>query len=194
MIYYFPNRPTLVPPDPQNPLDPKPDYINSLEASGKYIAEQKWNGDNVLVYTTGMEFWTRHKTKHRYSPSPQMLAELKKWPKGCILNAELLHYKTKNIKDTLIVHCLMAWKGRYLIGKRWSDSRAILDQAPAGQAVQISPVWKSGFWKLFQEADGATIEGIILKNPTGKLRFSATPISDVSWMLKIRKPSKKAPF
>lgn len=183
-----------MPPDPKDPLDPKPGYITSLEKSGKYIAEQKWNGDNVLVYTTGMEFWNRHKGRHRYNPPPQMVEELKKWPKGSILNAELIHYKTKKHKDTLLVHCVMAWKGRYLIGKTWGDSRALLDQAPGGELVRISPVWQSGFWKLFQAADGSVVEGIVLKNPTGKLKFSATPISDVSWMLKIRKPSKKSPF
>ena len=46
LLYWYPNRPLLIPPDPLDPLNPKPDYLNSLEASGKYVAEQKWNGDN----------------------------------------------------------------------------------------------------------------------------------------------------
>jgi hypothetical protein len=92
----------------------------------------------------------------------------------------------------------MAWDGKYLIGKSWGDSRAILEKCVedglSGPHVKISPVWRSGFWNLFQDADGAIIEGIILKDPTGKLVFSATPPRDVPWMLKIRKPCKKYNF
>lgn len=193
-LYFYPNRPMLVPPDPKNPLQPQPDYINSMEQSGKYVAEQKWNGDNVLLYTSEMEFWNRRKEKHRYVPSEEVREELEKFPKKSILNLELLHYKTKDIKHKLLVHCVMAWKGKLLTGRSWGDSRDILENQEFGDHVVLSPVWKKGFWKLFQEADGKTIEGIILKNPKGKLVFSTTPIKDVSWMRKIRKPSKKYNF
>lgn len=193
-LYYYPNRPILIPPDPKNPLNPQPDYINSLEQSNKYIAEQKWNGDNILLYTSEMEFWNRKKEKHRYVPSEKVKEELQKFPKKSILNLELIHYRTKDIKDKLIVHCIMAWKGNLLNGKTWNDSRKILENQEFGNQVILSPVWKKGFWKLFQKTDGNTIEGIILKNPIGKLVFSTTPIKDVSWMLKIRKPCKKYSF
>jgi hypothetical protein len=93
---------------------------------------------------------------------------------------------------------MMAFKGKYLIGKTWGDSRTLLDEAVSvglsGEHVQISKVWDSGFFDLFQEADGSIIEGIILKDPKGKLVFSATPIKDVPWMLKVRKPCKKYKF
>lgn len=193
-LYYYPNRPTLIPPDPKDPLNPKPDYITCMEKSGKYIAEQKWNGDNTLFYTSEMEFWNRHKEKHRYVPSEEVRDELEKFPKKSILNLELVHYRTKDIKHLLVVHCIMAWKGKLLNGKTWNDSRHILEDQEFGHQVILSPVWKNGFWQLFQEADGTTIEGIILKNPSGKLIFSTTPIKDVSWMLKIRKPCKKYLF
>lgn len=194
MLYYYPNRPILIPPDPENPLNPKPDYINSLEVSGKYIAELKWNGDNVLIYTDTMEFWNRHKEHHNYKLPAEVLKELKKFPKGCIINAELIHNRTKDIKNKLIVHCLMAWKGKILAGKTWKDSREILEDQTYGDHVILSQVWEKGFWKLWQETDGTTIEGIILKKPKGLLQFSTTPIKDVPWMLKIRKPCKKYLF
>lgn len=193
-LYFYPNRPILVPPDPNNPLDPKPEYINSLEQSGKYIAEQKWNGDNTLLYTSEMDFWNRRKEKHRYVPSDEVREELEKFPKQSILNLELVHFKTRSVKHKLIVHCIMAWKGKLLTGRTWGDSRKILEDQEFGTHVILSPAWTKGFWKLFQEADGEIIEGIVLKNPRGKLLFSTTPIKDVSWMLKIRKPSKKYKF
>lgn len=200
MIYYFPNRPTLVPPDPNNPLDPKPDYLNELEQSGKWLAEQKWNGDNSLIHLDSWPpvFWNRHKSRLKYSPSQEVLEELKAWKEwagDAILNAETVDKKTKTIKNLIIIHCVMAFRGNYLFGKTWGDSRKILDEAIeaglSGPQVQVSKVWQSGFWNLFQEADGAIIEGIVLKDPTGNLKFSTTPLNDVSWMRKVRKPSKR---
>jgi hypothetical protein len=58
----------------------------------------------------------------------------------------------------------------------------------------LSRTWKTGFWNLFKRADGKIIEGIVLKNPAGKLVHSTTPIDDVPWMKKIRVPSKKYSF
>jgi hypothetical protein len=185
-IFYYPNRPTLIPPNEA--------YINNLEQSGKYIAEKKWNGDNVQTYTDTMEFWNRKKERHRFIPDEAMKEELSKWPKHAVLNAELMNYRTKEIKNLLIVHCIMVWKGKPLIGKTWGDSRKILEDQPSGTCVQVSKIYQSGFWKLFEAADGTTIEGIILKQPAGKLVYSTTPIDDVSWQLKIRKPCKKYPY
>ena len=190
----------LVPPDPKNPLHPKPDYINSLEASGRFIAEQKWNGDNTLVYTDDLTFWNRHGEKNkRYTPPPEMMKQLKRIPKGGILNLELLHYRIKNLKfkNKLLVHSLLGWEGVPLVGKTWGDARLILENLfktlkfPEESGIILSPVWKKGFWKLFQEADGNVIEGIVLKEPKGKLVISASKIPDVTYMLKIRKPNKK---
>lgn len=198
MLYYYPNRPILIPPDPKDPLNPKPDYINSLEATGRYVAEQKWNGDNALVYTDDMAIWNRQRERHRYVPTAEVKEELDRFPKGSILNSELVHYKTKTVKNLFIVHCLLAWKGALLVGKTWDDSRQILEDFYRSISemthVILSPVWKSGFWKLFQEADGDIIEGIILKDPKGKLVISASKIPDVPWMMKIRKPCKKYKF
>lgn len=176
-------------------IPPDKTYIQTLENSGLWIGERKWNGDNVLIDTNKpTEFWNRYKKRHRFVPSPLMKEELLKWPKNMVINAELMNYRTKDIKDIIIVHCIMVWEGKPLIGKTWGDSRLILDQMHAGQCVQVSQIYQSGFWDLFQAADGTTIEGIILKNPAGKLVFSTTPINDVSWMLKIRKPCKKYLF
>ncbi len=196
-MYYYPNRPILIPPDPNNPMRPKPDYINSLETQGRWIAEQKWNGDNCLVYTGKKpEFWNRYKARLRYQPSEEVFNELKRWPANSVLNVELVHNKTKTVKNLLIVHCVMKWDGEWLFGKTWGDSRKILkkNNKLSGSHVKISPVWKSGFWDLFQQADGSIVEGIIIKDPKGKLLFSATPVKDVPWMRKIRKPSKKYNF
>jgi len=201
MLYYWPNRPILVPPDPDNPLHPKPDYINSLESSKKFIAEQKWNGDNTEIYTDDLSFWNRYHGLHRYAPLPETTKALKLFPKGSIINLELIHYRTKTIKNYLLIHSLLAWKGSVLTGKTWGDARLILEEffqehqeALDGSRLHLSPVWKSGFWKLFKETDGEVIEGIVLKEPKGKLVISASKIPDVTYMLKIRRPSKKYKF
>ena len=195
MIYWFPNRPTLRPVDPRDIINPTSWYMDSLEATGRYVAEKKFNGDNVLIYTDNIrEFWNRHHERHHYVPTTGMLKELAQFPPGSIINGELMHYKFKGSKNLLIVHCIMKWKGELLQGKTWGESRAILDKCDSGECVKISQVYTSGFWDLYQSADGAEIEGIILKDPTAKLVFSTTKIPDVPWMLKFRKKSKKYSF
>ena len=205
MIYYYANRPTLIPPDPYNPLDPSPNYLNELEASGKYIAEQKWNGDNTLLHTgqvnEPMTFWNRHHERLHYQPSPEVMEELVRWKEAAgdaIINLETVHSKTQTVKHLLIVHCIMAWQSEYLIGKTWGQSRAILDacidRGLSGEHVRVSKVWRNGFWDLFQAADGKVHEGIVLKDPNGKLVYSTIILKDVHWMLKVRKPCKKYSF
>ena len=152
MLYYYPNRPSLIPPDPDNPMDPEPDYINGLDRSGKYVAEQKWNGDNTLIHLDTMTFWNRRHEKLHYSPLPEVMEELARWKEvagDAIINCETVHSKTTTIKHTLIVHCVMAWQGEYLIGKTWGESRDILDdcidKGLSGEHVQVSKIWRSGF-------------------------------------------------
>ena len=199
LLYYFPNRPVLIPPDPVDPLHPEPNYINSLQASGKFVGEQKFNGDNVQIYTDDFSIWNRKKERHNYRLPEATKKELKQFPKGCLLNAELMNNHTKTVKDLLILHCVMAWKGKPLLGKTWGDSRDILEglawlpQSELGQTnygchLLLSRTWTTGFWDLFKKADGKIIEGIVLKNPAGKLVHSTTPIDDVPWMKKIRLP------
>jgi hypothetical protein len=60
--------------------------------------------------------------------------------------------------------------------------------------VKLSEVWTCGFWDLYGRADGAIVEGIVLKDPRGVLKFSTTPLADVSFMRKVRKPCKKYSF
>lgn len=194
--YYYPNRPRLIPPDPDNPLDPKPDYLNSLEQSGKYIAELKWNGDNCLIYTgPDPVFWNRHGTRLKYVPSLEVQSGISKLPPDCVLNAELVHNRTKTVKHTLIVHCIMVWKGKPLIGKTWGYSRKLLEGLTVwNSGLQLSEIFQSGFWDIFQTTDGKIHEGLVLKDQSGILQFSTRPIPDVSWMLKVRKPCNKYSF
>jgi hypothetical protein len=179
-IFFYPNRPTLMPPSKE--------LITTLEKSGKYVAEQKWNGDNVLYNTDSQRFWNRHKELHRYLPSPEVKKELDQFPKGCLINAELVNYRTKTIKELIIVHSILVYQGSPLLGKTWDDARKIIEEFKYGEHVTLSKIYTSGFWDLFNKADGAIVEGIILKDPTGRLVFSTTAIKDVNFMKKFRKP------
>lgn len=199
LLYYYPNRPTLIPADAQNPMNPTSTSLDELEKSRRWVAEQKWNGDNALIYTNTdpPTFWNRTHGVLKYKPTSVMLNQLKCIPKNSVVNGELVHSKTKTVKNLLVLHCIMAWDGKLLLGKTWGYSRHLLEGLglpPQGQfndGVVVSRVWKTGFWNLFQAADGKIIEGIVLKDPKGKLVFSTSPVGDVSWMLKVRKPCAK---
>ena len=191
-VYYYPNRPMLMP--------PAKDTLDKLEASGEYIAELKWNGDNTLIYTSTHTWWNRTKEHLQYAPTTPVLTELNNlFPDpGSIINAETVNRCTKNHKNLIIVHCLMAYKNHLLTGQTWGDSRKILETLnfKPNQHVILSKIYTKGFWDLFQstlDMDEA-IDGIILKRLSGKLVFSAKPLKDQPWMLKFRKPSKKYHF
>ena len=204
MLYYSPNRPKLIPADPDNPMNPKPDHLNKLESLNRYVAELKWNGDNTLIYTDTKELWNRHNAKLCYTPSDEVRDEIDRLPKGAIFNAELMHRHTKTVKHLLIIHTVMAYKGRPLLGERWGDARKIIEDLDLpltelgrytyDKHIVLSRTYTSHFWDLYQSADGEIIEGIILKDPKGFLRFSTTPLADVPWMLKVRKACKKYSF
>jgi ATP-dependent DNA ligase len=194
MLFYYPNRPVLVPPDPKNPLAPESWYLDSLEAEG-WIGELKWNGDNTLLHTDDWSLWNRRGEPLSYKPTEEIWDELKSiFPPNSIINFETVDRHTKTIKNLLIVHCIMAWKGNLLLGKTWGDSRRILEKLKWGRHVVLSETFKDNFWKRFQDTDGATHEGLVLKKPDGKLKFSTTPIANVPWMRKVRKPCKKYNF
>jgi hypothetical protein len=193
-------------------MNPKPDYLNSLEGTGKYVGEFKWNGDNTTVHTNDLSFWNREGKRLCYTPHPAMIEELKRFPKRCRLNGELMHRHTKNVKDLFILHCVMEWENELLLGKQWGDSRNILEglvwlprtvetQLKYDRHVLLAQVHKPNdacncFWNMFQAACACdeSIEGIVLKDPTGELKFSTQSFDSVPWMLKIRKPSKKYSF
>lgn len=186
-MYYYPFRPILIPPDKG--------YILSLEQSGLWIAEQKWNGDNTTIYTgTIPEFWNRKKERLRYTPIPEVITELSKFPDMTTLNAETVHYHTKTIKNLIIVHCTYVWKGQPLFGKTWQYSRDLLETQTYETHVVLSKIHTRNFWDLYQDADGSIIEGIVLKRKNGIFNLSTRPISDIPWMLKVRKPSAKYLF
>lgn len=189
MIYYYPNRPLL--------YTPKKDTVDNLENNG-YIAELKWNGDNLILDTSTGTIWNRFKKKYnRYRPSPQVLKEAKIFPKDSLINFELMHFHTPDIKDRWIVHCVMAWKGEYLIGESWAKSRQLLaeilpepsDLQNIKEHVVLSPIYHEGFWDILTQADGKVIEGIVCKDPAGKLVFNTTKSINVPWMIKFRESS-----
>ena len=216
IIYYYPNRPKLIPADSLNPMNPSSAVLDALEASGKYVAEQKWNGDNCYVYKDGagkIELWNRHKARLQRTLSEGMREELKALKNNSILNAEYIGGKTINVKGLLIAHCIMMWDGSILLGKTWGDSRSILtSNFQSGEHLVVSALFREGFWKLFQtrkglihavngellrtveDKDSVLIEGVVLKDPTGKLVFSTKPVADVPFMLKIRHPSGRHNF
>jgi len=185
-MFYYPNRPILMPPDKQT--------IQNLEDSGSYIAEQKFNGDNITYKTSEKEFWNRDNTKSRYRATPEVQKELNKFPKHSDINLELMHYHEKTLKNILIVHCIMVLEGHTLLGKTYEDSRKIIESFKYGEHVKLSIIYRKNFWNLFEQADGTITEGIVLKRLNGKIQFSTSPLANVPWMFKVRKPCKKYSF
>lgn len=115
------------------------------------------------------QLWNWHKTCRRYVPS----ADLNRFPKGVILNVELVDYWTRTVKGLVIIYSNLP-----LIGGTWGALRNLLESFYHGDHVKLSKIFKADFWEHFQEADSNIIEGIIFKEVGRKLVFSTLPIKN----------------
>ena len=99
MLYCFPNRPLLISPDSEKVLEYSQD--------SNWDADIKKNGDRlVLRKTDKFELRNRHKTVLKYKPCPELLDEINSLdiPNNTQLDGELMHNKTKHIKNRIIFY------------------------------------------------------------------------------------------
>ena len=125
-----------------------------------------------------------------------------------VLVAEIMHSKTKTIKDTIFVHDLLVWDNNYLTGITFEDRQKILasHMIPISEApthficdkkdkVWFAKCFSKDFENLFWSIKDITIdEGLVLKDPKAKLIACYKPSSNSSWQVKIRHKSKKYLF
>lgn len=165
----------------------------------------------MYVSTDGeILLYDRRGKLNRYQFSPEQKKEVLESlliQKGCEywLDGELLHYKTKNIKDTLVFFDLL-WQERFLYGcnqmerleRLWllCGSPATLDTD--GRALYVSPtlrlaeVFQENFASIYQESfDLDWCEGLVLRDRTSSLDTPCHKIDEeVRWQKRCRKPSK----
>lgn len=210
MIFY-PPKPTLI--SLTQPL------FGELDKDVRFITELKYNGDRLILQRkeTGLfEFWNRDGSKLKYNPLDSLLEHLSsfKWEGYCVLDGELLHFKTKYIKHHVILFDAFIWNGESLKSKVFKERRAYVEKLfddgnflssrslpidtilaipdfrwDTSNGVSISPQWESGFKKIFNEFTKMDeIEGLVIKRLDAKLELGRSSSPVVKYMFKVRKP------
>lgn len=201
--YLWPPRPEQAVPSQQ---------LDAFERQG-YIAQVKKNGTSSIVAVApdgSLTFMSRHKEDHKaWAPKPELYPELTalKGDGWYYFIAELLHSKVEGIRDTLYFHDCLVDNGNYLVGveqqERVSRLQKIFlkgDEEETYSHFVVSPkVWivrehTSGFLDLFNSLDRPEDEGIVLKEPHGRLQIASRQKSNVGGQLKCRRPHKNFGF
>jgi ATP-dependent DNA ligase len=138
----------------------------------------------------------------------QEMSKIFKENKWFVLCAELMHSKGPTIKDTLYIHDMLVWRSEFLMGSTFLERQLILDDRlitnVEGQSHYVcdseNKIWyakrfEKGFKAIFDSIKNIKIlEGLVLKDPDGKLRSCRTPTENSYWQVKCRHKNKSYSF
>lgn len=202
----------LYPPRPENAIASA--MLNYYEKRG-WVAQYKKNGTNTIIgISPNKEFYamTRHATEHKAwqltSYIKEELTRLFPEKKWFVLCAEVMHNKTPTIKDTIYIHDMLVWKGEFLLNSLFIDRQKLLDTKLITNVEAHShyvcdregKIWyakrfEKGFKEIFLAIRDPKIdEGLVLKDPNGKLRSCRTASENSGWQVKCRHESKNYAF
>lgn len=192
MIYYYPNRPLLLTPDHPEVA------VRSQHLD--WDAELKKNGTRLeLQKDDGLKFFNRQKVLLKYQPIKGLVDELRSLeiPNHSQLDAELLHFKLKHIKNRIYFYDLYVFNGERVV-EELQFRREMLHDLFKGRKfehIEIAKTYSGDFFNLFSEViKKEENEGLVMKNKKGKIVWKTTRSPDVPWQVKIRKSTKNYKF
>lgn len=213
----FISKLVMYPPRPNIAIPPA-----TLNKYKGWWAQRKWNGTRNMIFVLPdgtFELWNRHRNPHKqYKLTPSMRSSIQelisKLKTGVfhVFDSELMDSKTKKIKDRIVLYDVLVHDGQYLIGttykERYEKLTHILGdprehESDTGLKLAIkynknlwlSEVFTESIDDRFTEALGVDeIEGLVLKDPKGKLDFGVREDNNGFWMIRVRKPHKNYEF
>lgn len=198
---------------------PRPEKAIPVTAVGPYQrlgwwAQIKKNGTYTMVYARGLEviFKTRHGQDNdgnhkQWSPLQDHVrffqSSSTEWNVYC---TELLHSKTTHIKNQIYIFDQIVKDGVQLVGTTFASRQQMLhkhfdtdnakyegDQYRLNPYISVAKTFDSGFRELVAKLKPED-EGLVFKNPMGKLAACLKPNSNASWQVKARIPHKNYSF
>jgi hypothetical protein len=194
----------LYPTRPKQAIMPE---MLSFYEERKWLAQIKKNGTCVSVVVSPdkeIKFFTRHGPElvKRWDPTEEILNVFRELPKSWwVFAGELLHMKTPTLKNTLYLYDVMISNGNYLTGSFYAERMGILrglwKSISSVRGINIisdhfwiaDDIWM-GFEKLFHILDAPEDEGLVLKDPNGKLEYCRNENANSKWQRKCRRPTK----
>jgi len=119
----------IYPPRPKQGAIPHTE-LSSHRGKG-WKAQLKYNGNRILISVNNgeVEFYNRHNALHKYTPSQEMIDEIKnllatlgldgaEWN---YLDGELLHTKHKLFKDTVVIWDILVRDSEWLLNSTYEE-------------------------------------------------------------------------
>jgi len=211
---------------------PRPDkaiptnMLHFYESRG-WVGQMKKNGTCTVVFVSPegeVTYKTRHNADHKmWKPTNKSGAIFEDMPgEGWyVFVVEVLHNKTRMIKDTVYIFDIMVNDGELLVGKTFTERMDMLkeifgikehsddnvvDFAYGSHYVLNPNAWlartiTTGFEKIMRvannqkPAEGAPLdEGIVMKNPKAKFEMPGRKKSNSRWQVKCRIEHKNYDF
>lgn len=190
----------------------------SRYSASEWLAQRKFKGQRNLIYVSAdhkIEFWSRHKENRfqhgNYDLSDEMrssILALNLPSQELVLDSELLHAKTKWVKDTVVLFDVL-YLGEYLSNATQVDRLALLQSIcnsptvlePGKRALFVNKhVWmaetiESDFTTQYRSMLSCPeIEGLVLRKRNSRLRDGNLSLGRIKyeapWMVRVRKPEK----
>jgi hypothetical protein len=208
----------LFPPRPEGSITP-----DTIEKYRGWVGQRKFNGSRNLIYVLpdgSFELWSRHRSPHKaYKVSNGMRAAITEFitqrlKPGLfyVFDSELMDAKTVRLKDRIVIWDVLVCEGVYLLGSTFISRYEKLvelagnpteHESDTGKKLALkinSHLWLSETFKdnLKDRFDEAlplkAIEGIMLKDPNGKLEFGVRESNNSGWLIRVRKKHKNYEF
>jgi ATP-dependent DNA ligase len=202
---------------------PRPSTSIKAEHIGDYpgwLAQRKFNGTRTTVFIDpagDVHLRNRQREEHRaYKVTDEMIESCRALPleRGAwhVLDGELLHSKTKAIKDRVVLFDLLVHDSKYLLGTTYRDRLDLLDYSlgepdeyedESGHQLAfrvngnlwLAETFTDEFERHFRELLALDeIEGLVLKDPGGKLTAGVTEKNNEGWQIRVRKEHKNYAF
>jgi len=200
----------LYPPRPESAVTC--DLIAMYEKEG-WIGQYKKNGTCAVIGVGpdhSFQWMNRHRDNLKWTPTERiagMLWEIFGSGKWTVLVGELLHSKVKDIRNKLYLFDYIVMEGEYQLGTTFREREKILRERfePYVEAESEShwlatdDVWLAktqviGLEGIFRSMNKPEDEGLVLKDPEGKLRDCERLKTNGHWQVKVRHPKANFPW
>ncbi|MCK5316913.1 MAG: hypothetical protein KAJ55_03315 [Anaerolineales bacterium] len=200
----------LYPPRPESAVTC--DLIAMYEKEG-WVGQYKKNGTCAVIGVGpdhSFQWMNRHRDNLKWTPTERiagMLWEIFGSSKWTVLVGELLHSKVKDIRNKLYLFDYIVLEGEYQLGTTFREREKILQERfePYVEAESEShwlatdDVWLAktqviGLEAIFRSMNKPEDEGLVLKDPEGKLRDCERLKTNGHWQVKVRHPKANFPW
>lgn len=194
----------LYPPRPENKIA-RPQL--SFYENRSWWAQKKKNGTCTVVFARGNEviFKTRHNDGHKlWTPQGDHNAFFAGRAKWNVYVAELLHSKVSGgPKNELYIFDQIVKDGVQLVGTTFAERQGMLfdefsgndegDQIRIAPRITLAKCFDEGFAEMYDYLKPED-EGLVLKNPEGRLSPCFKMDSNSNWQVKCRITHKNYSF